>query len=63
MTIMLCPCCKKEKTLERYKNDPMLLGCVNCHSIYSETFLLGYIHGWVDRGVADKPDEDKRPTS
>ena len=63
MIIMICPYCKKEKTFERHKSDPTLLGCVNCHSVYSETFLLGYTHGWVDRGVADKPDKGKEHTS
>ncbi len=57
MIIMVCPYCKKEKTLERQGSDPTLFGCVNCHSVYSETFLLGYVHGWVDRGVADEPGE------
>ena len=59
---MLCPYCKKEKTFERHEGDPMLFGCVNCHSVYSETFLLGYVHGWVDRGVADKPSKGKKST-
>ncbi len=59
---MICPYCKKEKTLERHESDPMLLECVNCHSVYSETFLLGYVHGWVDRGVADKPGKCKKST-
>ncbi len=62
MIIMVCPYCKREKTLERHEGDPTLFGCVNCHSVYSETFLLGYTHGWVDRGVADKPGKGKKPT-
>ena len=63
MIIMVCPYCKKEKTLERQGSDPTLFGCVNCHSVYSETFLLGYMHGWVDRGVADKAGKGKKTTS
>lgn len=54
---VICPYCNKENTLERYENDPILFGCTNCHGTYSEPFLLGYIHGWIDRETSLKNKE------
>jgi len=43
------------KRLERMLEvDKSILGCTECHSTYSETFLLGYIHGWIDQQNEDK---------